>query len=84
MIGMANYADKRDAAGFGAFQMEYEYGQSDMPYKYMRQAIKWANPAPVGDYTKNLLSIVEAGQADFDALYYPSGVSQVEGMKFEK
>lgn len=84
LLGMANYADKRDAAGFGAYHMEYEYGHSDMPYKYMRQAIQWANPAPVGDYTKNLLSIVEAGQADFDALYYPSGVSQVEGLKFEK
>lgn len=84
LLGMVNYANKRDATGFGAYHMEYEYGHWDMPYKYMRQAIQWANPAPVGDYTKNLLSIVEAGQADFDALYYPSGVSQVEGLKFEK
>ena len=82
--GMADFAVNGTSCGFGAYHMEYEYGHSDMPYKYMRQAIQWANPAPVGDYTKNLLSIVEAGQADFDALYYPSGVSQVEGLKFEK
>ena len=52
--GMADFAVNGTSCGFGAYHMEYEYGHSDMPYKYMRQAIQYANPAPHGDYSKNL------------------------------
>lgn len=33
------------APGFGAYHMEYEYCNSSMPYKYMREAIQDVNPA---------------------------------------
>lgn len=46
LIGMATFNPTQGAcAGFGAYHMEYEYGTSSMPYKYMRMAIQAANPA---------------------------------------
>lgn len=46
LIGMAMFNPTQGAcAGFGAYHMEYEYGTSSMPYKYMRTAIQAANPA---------------------------------------
>jgi len=46
LLGMARFnPDQGFGAGFGAYHMEYEYGHSDMPYKYMRRAIQDANPA---------------------------------------
>ncbi len=56
--------------------MEYEYGHSDMPYKYMRQAIQYANPAPHGDYSKNLVTLNEAGEYAFEIPVFPSGMSE--------
>lgn len=72
LLGMACYAARGSAnnagsAGFGAYHMEYEYGHSDMPYKYMRQAIQLANPAPEGDYSKNLVTLNEAGDVTVNA-----------------
>ena len=34
--GMADFAVNGTSCGFGAYHMEYEYGHSDMPYKYRR------------------------------------------------
>ena len=46
LLGMARFnPDQGFAAGFGAYHMEYEYGHSDMQYKYMRRAIQDVNPA---------------------------------------
>lgn len=46
LLGMARFnPDQGFGAGFGAYHMEYEYGHSDMPYKYMRRAIQDVNPA---------------------------------------
>ena len=59
--GMADFAVNGTSCGFGAYHMEYEYGHSDMPYKYMRQAIQYANPAPHGDYSKKF-GYVERGR----------------------
>ncbi|MEG0808467.1 MAG: glycoside hydrolase family 18, partial [Alistipes sp.] len=73
LLGMADYAKTTVAAGFGSYHMEYEYGHKDMPYKYMRRAIQLANPAPKGDYTKNLVSILEAGEQSFTLILFPSG-----------
>ena len=56
--------------------MEYEYGHSDMPYKYMRQAIQYANPAPHGDYSKNLVTLNEAGEYAFEIPVFPSGTNE--------
>ncbi len=75
LLGMAEYARDNTAVGFGAYHMEYEYGHSDMPYKYMRQAIQLANPAPSGDYSKNLLSLNEAGEMRVDVTVLPSGAT---------
>lgn len=76
LLGMAAFARDNTACGFGAYHMEYEYGHADMPYKYMRQAIQLANPAPVGDYSKNLLTINEAGEYAFEIAVFPSGASE--------
>lgn len=73
LLGMAYYsvhggsAAATRSAGFGAYHMEYEYGHADMPYKYMRQAIQLANPAPEGDYSKNLVTLNEAGDVTVNA-----------------
>ena len=46
LLGMARFNPTQGfAAGYGAYHMEYEYGRSDMPYKYMRKAIQDVNPA---------------------------------------
>lgn len=46
LLGMARFNPTQGfGAGFGAYHMEYEYGRSDMPYKYMREAIQDVNPA---------------------------------------
>lgn len=76
LLGMAYYAKTSTSCGFGAYHMEYEYGHADMPYKYMRQAIQLANPAPVGDYSKNLLTINEAGEYAFEIAVFPSGAAE--------
>ena len=73
LLGMAHYALNHGSAGCGAYHMEYEYGNAEMPYKYMRQAIQMMNPAPKGDYTKNLMTLNEAGAFSYDAFYFPSG-----------
>ena len=78
--GMADFAVNGTSCGFGAYHMEYEYGHSDMPYKYMRQAIQYANPAPHGDYSKNLVTLNEAGEYAFEIPVFPSGMS--EGVQF--
>lgn len=73
LVGMADFAKTQNVAGFGAYHMEYEYGHSDMPYKHMRRAIQLANPAPAGDYTKNLVSINETNDLTFDILTLTNG-----------
>lgn len=46
LLGMARFNPEQGfAAGFGAYHMEYEYGHSDLQYKYMRRAIQDINPA---------------------------------------
>ena len=46
LYGMATFNPTQGAgAGFGAYHMEYEYGNSAMPYQFMRNAIQMANPA---------------------------------------
>lgn len=77
LLGMAHFAAEETAAGFGSYHMEYEYGHSDMPYKYMRQAIQIANPAPQGDYTKNLLTLNEAGEEKYTVVKFPSGLCEL-------
>lgn len=73
LLGMADFAKTSDAIGFGSYHMEYEYGHSDMPYKYIRRAIQLANPAPAGDYTKNLLTINETNDQTFTVTALISG-----------
>lgn len=77
LLGMAHFAAEETAAGFGSYHMEYEYGHADMPYKYIRQAIQIANPAPQGDYSKNLLTLNEAGEMQVRISRFPSGASEV-------
>ncbi len=76
LLGMAHFAAEETAAGFGSYHMEYEYGNAEMPYKYIREAIQIANPAPQGDYTKNLLSLNEAGEEKYSITMYPSGLGE--------
>lgn len=76
LLGMAHFAAEETAAGFGSYHMEYEYGHSDMPYKYIRQAIQIANPAPQGDYSKNLLTLNEAGEREVRLSRFPSGTGE--------
>ncbi len=58
LFGMALFNPTQGkSGGFGSYHIEYEYGHSDMPYKFTRKAIQLANPSPVGDFTKNLVSI---------------------------
>lgn len=46
LLGMARFNPTQGyGAGFGAYHMEYEYGNSAMVYQYMRQAIQDVNPA---------------------------------------
>ena len=46
LLGMARFNPEQGyCGGFGAYHMEYEYGNSAMPYKYMREAIQDVNPA---------------------------------------
>lgn len=73
LLGMAHYAKTSTSAGFGSYHMEYEYGNSEMQYKYMRQAIQLANPAPQGDFSKNLVTLNEAGSQTFSLVKLPSG-----------
>lgn len=77
LLGMAHFAAEETAVGFGSYHMEYEYGHADMPYKYIRQAIQIANPAPQGDYTKNLLTLNEAGEEKYTVVVFPSGLSEM-------
>ncbi|MCC8034598.1 MAG: glycoside hydrolase family 18, partial [Rikenellaceae bacterium] len=65
LLGMAYYALEGNSVGFGSYHMEYEYGHSDKVYKYMREAIQIANPAPQGDYTKILVSLDQSGEEIF-------------------
>lgn len=44
LYGMATFNPTQCGAGFGAYHMEYEYGNSAM-YQFMRNAIQMANPA---------------------------------------
>ena len=57
LLGMARFNPEQGyCGGFGAYHMEYEYGNSAMPYKYMREAIQDVNPAGgsiVASFTKN-------------------------------
>lgn len=76
LLGMAYFALEETSAGFGSYHMEYEYGNSSMPYKYIRQAIQIANPAPQGDYTKNLLTLDQAGEATVELTPFPSGATE--------
>lgn len=76
LLGMAYFARYNTSCGFGAYHMEYEYGHSDMPYKYMRRAIQLANPAPQGDWTKNLVTLAEAGEYAYEIAVFPSGASE--------
>lgn len=76
LLGMAYFALEETSAGFGAYHMEYEYGNSAMPYKYMREAIQIANPAPQGDYSKNLLTFEQAGEMDVELVRFPSGATE--------
>lgn len=49
LLGMARFNPTQGfGAGFGAYHMEYEYANSSMPYKYMREAIQDLNPAGGG------------------------------------
>lgn len=75
LYGMAYFdPDQGTGGGFGAYHMEYEYGHNDMVYKFMRRAIQLVNPAPVGDYSKTLVSINEAADiASFSVEQTPSG-----------
>lgn len=77
LLGMAHFAAEETAAGFGSYHMEYEYGHADMPYKYIRQAIQIANPAPQGDFSKNLLTLNEAGEEKYTVIKFPSGLCEV-------
>lgn len=46
LLGMARFNPEQGfGAGFGAYHMEYEYANTSMPYKYMREAIQDMNPA---------------------------------------
>lgn len=75
LLGMALFNPTQgEGGGFGAYHMEYEYAHADMPYKYMRQAIQAVNPAPVGDYSKTLVALNEAGTEQFEVSVTPSGV----------
>lgn len=76
LLGMADFAKTSTSAGFGSYHMEYEYGNSTMPYKHMRQAIQLANPAPQGDYTKNMLTLNEAGNMQIQLSSFPSGAAE--------
>lgn len=76
LLGMAYFALEETAAGFGSYHMEYEYGNASMPYKYIRQAIQIANPAPQGDYTKNLLTLDQAGETTVELTPFPSGATE--------
>lgn len=75
LYGMAYFnPDQGTGGGFGAYHMEYEYGHNDMVYKFMRQAIQLVNPAPMGDYSKTLVSINESADiASFSVEQTPSG-----------
>lgn len=73
LLGMADYAKTTPAVGFGSYHMEYEYGNSVMPYKYIRQAIQLANPAPMGDYSKILVSINETKDEKYNVVLNASG-----------
>lgn len=56
LLGMARFNPTQGfGAGFGAYHMEYEYANSSMPYKYMREAIQDVNPAG-GDLIVGLTS----------------------------
>ena len=77
LLGMAYFAMHDTSIGFGSYHMEYEYGNAEMPYKYIRQAIQIANPAPQGDYSKNLLTLNEAGEEKYSIVVYPSGLSEM-------
>lgn len=83
LLGMAHFAADGESRGFGAYHMEYEYGFSDKPYKYMRQAIQIANPAPEGDFSKNLVSIKEAGEEIFTITETSPGVYDLEKYESE-
>lgn len=75
LLGMALFNPTQgEGGGFGAYHMEYEYAHNDMPYKYMRRAIQAVNPAPIGDYSKTLVAINEAGTESFEVSVTPSGV----------
>lgn len=75
LLGMALFNPTQGVGGgFGAYHMEYEYAHNDMPYKYMRRAIQAVNPAPIGDYSKTLVAINEAGNESFEVSVTPSGV----------
>lgn len=76
LLGMAYFAMEETSCGFGAYHMEYEYGNAEMPYKYMRQAIQIANPAPQGDYSKNLLTLDQAGEMSVNLVRFPSGATE--------
>ncbi|WP_418991068.1 glycoside hydrolase family 18 [Alistipes sp.] len=76
LLGMADFAKTSTSAGFGSYHMEYEYGNATMQYKHMRQAIQLANPAPQGDYTKNLVTLNEAGEKQVSISKFPSGASE--------
>ena len=73
---MAYFALEETSAGFGSYHMEYEYGNASMPYKYIREAIQIANPAPQGDYTKNLLTLDQAGETTVELTPSPSGATE--------
>ncbi len=46
LLGMARFNPTQGfGAGFGAYHMEYEYANTETPYKYMRQAIQDVNPS---------------------------------------
>lgn len=56
LLGMARFNPTQGfGAGFGAYHMEYEYANSSMPYKYMREAIQDVNSAG-GDLIVGLTS----------------------------
>lgn len=76
LLGMAYFALEETSAGFGSYHMEYEYGNASMPYKYIREAIQIANPAPQGDYTKNLLTLDQAGEMTVELTPSPSGATE--------
>lgn len=45
LLGMARFNPTQGfCAGFGAYHMEYEYANTSMPYKFMREAIQDVNP----------------------------------------